>query len=189
MKKILSVLAISTLVFGSAAAKKTVNLNYRNGATLWTFANNGESDDNKFSTSAQQHMALFDLNKQNGGSDSLKLTATGDVLSFSTQVNASLTGWNANKFNHIKIGANFGAFSLLTGFSADGEAVGSFRVKKDVDVSNWDGNLFETFKPGSMFKGSYAAYSINQVNIGGGGATGIAERQTGLGLQDSELFL
>ena len=30
MKKILSVLAISTLVFGSAAAKKSVNLNYRN---------------------------------------------------------------------------------------------------------------------------------------------------------------
>ena len=189
MKKILSVLAISTLVFGSATAKKSVNLNYRNGASLFSFANNGESDDNKFSTSAQQYVSLFDLNKQNGGSDSLKLTATGDVLSFSTQVNTAIAGWTANKFNHIKIGANFGAFGLLAGFSADGEAVGSFRVKKDVDASNWDGNLFERFKPGSIFSKSYAAYSINQVNIGGGGAKGLQDRATGLGFQDTELFL
>ncbi len=189
MKKILSVLAISTLVFGSAAAKKSVNLNYRNGASLLSFANNGESDDSNLGTSAQQHLALFGLNTQNGGSDSLNLKASGDVLSFETQVNAALTGWNANKMNRIKIGANFGAVSILAGFNQDGEAQGSFRVKKDADASNWDGNLFERFKPGSIFKNSYAAYSINEVNIGGGGAKGIANRTTGLGFQDSEFWV
>ena len=189
MKKILSVLAISTLVFGSAAAKKTVNLNYRNGPYLFSYGNNGESDDKAFGTTQVQDLNLFNLNKFQGGADSLKFTATGDVLSFSTQVNTSLEGWGKNKFNHIKIGANFGAFGLLTGFSVDGEAVGSFRVKKDVDASNWDGNLFERFKPGSIFSKSYAAYSINQVNIGGGGAKGLQKRATGLGFVDSELFL
>jgi hypothetical protein len=189
MKKILSVLAISTLVFGSAAAKKSVNLNYRNGASLFSFANNGESDDRNFGTSAEQYASLFDLNKHQGGNDALNLKASGDVLSFETQVNPSIQGWSKNSMNRIKIGANFGAFGILAGFNCDGEAVGSFRVKKDADACNWDGSLFETFKPGSIFKDSYAAYSINQTNIGAGGATGIQQREKGLNLQSSELFL
>lgn len=189
MKKILSVLAISTLVFGSASAKKSVNLNYRNGASLWSFTNNGESDDAKFDTSAQQHMAFFALNAYNTGSDSLNLKASGDVLSFEAQVNPSVTGWNANKMAKLKIGANFGAFGILAGFNTDGEAVGSFRINKDAD--NWEGKNFETFKPGSMFKGSYAKFSINQINIGGGGATGLkaANRAVVVGTKDKKMTL
>jgi len=171
MKKILSVLAISTLIFGSAAASKSVNLSYRNGASLWSFTNNGESDDKKFDTSAQQHMAFFDLLGYQTGSDALTFKASGDVLNFMAQINPSVKGWTANAFKALNIGANFGAFSVNAGFAADGIRLASFQIT--ADAGNWEGKNFETFKPGSMFKGSYARYSINQVNIGGAGATGL----------------
>lgn len=187
MKKILSVLAISTLVFGSAAAKKSVNLGYKGEGTVWTFANNGESDDKNFGTSAKQNMSFFDLSKISSG-DAITLSASGDVLKFDTKIGPNTKGWDQNSFKMLKIGANFGAFGILSGFNADGENVGSFRITTDAKPG-WTGNLFETFKPGSIFAGSYAAFSTNQVNIGGGGAKGIADRASGLGLQDTELFL
>jgi hypothetical protein len=132
-------------------------------------------------------MSLFDLNAVQGGKDALNFKAVGDVLSFEAQVNNVIANANTFDANRIKIGANFGAFSILSGFNADGEAVASFRITKD--AGNWDGQFFETFKPGSIFSRSYANFSINQVNIGGGGATGIGGRATGLGFQDREFFL
>jgi len=187
MKKILSVLAISTLVFGSATAKKSVSLGYKGESTLWNFSNNGESDDKNLATSSIQEMNFFNLTDIAQG-DAISFSATGDVLSFASKIGLSTKGWNANKFKSLKIGANFGAFGLLTGFNADGENVSSFRVTTD-SKPGWDGKLFETFKPGSIFKKSYAGFSTNQVNIGGGGAKGIQNRATGLEFQDSELFL
>ena len=187
MKKIVSALALGALAFGSASAKKSVNLNYRNGAYLFHYAQNGESESTHFGTAEGKELGLFNLDKYQGGNDNIQFRASGDVLSFETIVTPKVSGWEQGDFKALIIGANMGAFGVTAGFHRDGLAEGSFRVKKDVDAGNWEGNLFEAYKPGSLFKNSYAGYSINQVNFNA--ASGIGASNTGLGFRDSELFL
>lgn len=161
MKKIISALAVSALVFGSAAAKTSVNLNYRNGAYLYSHTDNGEEG------SANETSSTFgSLNSYNGGQDTLSFKASGDVLDFQLDLQPSIknTGSNSDqlRFNVLKIGAKWGGFHMQGGWIGDG-LNGGYRVTND--ASNNEGAFFETYKLGSLFKNSLSKYSDNQVSI------------------------
>ncbi len=160
MKKIISALAVSALVFGSAAAKTSVNLNYRNGALLYQHTNNGEDD------AANVKKSTFgSLNSYNGGQDTMSFKASGDILDFQLDVQPSIKNASGNdklRFNVIKIGAKWGDFHVQSGWNGDG-INGGYRVTND--ASNHEGSLFETFKLGSAFKTSFSKYADNQICI------------------------
>lgn len=156
MKKIISALAVSALVLGSAAAKTSVNLNYRNGAYLFGYTNNGDKD------AAKSTSVVFDsLNKYQGGQDSMTFKASGDILDFEANIQPKVD--NTIRFNVLKIGAKWGSFHVQSGWNGDG-INGGYRVTND--AANVEGALFETFKLGSVFKNSYNQYADNQVEIG-----------------------
>lgn len=156
MKKIISALAVSALVFGSAAAKTSVNLNYRNGANLYSYTNNGEED------AANEKTSTFGaLGAYQAGQDTMSLKASGDILDFQVDIQPKVT--NELRFNTLKIGAKWGAFHVQSGWCGDG-LNGGYRVTND--ASNFEGLYFETFKLGSAFAKSFSKYSDNQINLG-----------------------
>ena len=154
MKKIISALAVSALVLGSAAAKTSVNLNYRNGAYLYSFNTNGEDDANNAKTST-----FGGLDTYNGGQDTMSLKASGDILDFQADIQPKVN--NELRFNVLKIGAKWGAFHTQMGWNGDG-INGGYRVTND--ASNNEGEFFETYKLGSLFN-SYSNYADSQANI------------------------
>ncbi len=156
MKKIISALAVSALVFGSAAAKTSVNLNYRQGTSLYSYTDNGEDKSAGYVES--RFNALGDFTQQ----DTLSLKASGDIFDF--QADIQPTTADAIRFNVLKIGAKWGSFHTQAGWNGDG-INGGYRVTND--ASNWDGQYFETFKLGSLFTDSFSKYSDNQINMGG----------------------
>lgn len=156
MKKIISALAVSALVLGSAAAKTSVNLNYRNGAYLFGYTNNGDKD------AAKKTSVVFDsLSKYQGGQDSMTFKASGDILDFEANIQPKVD--DTIRFNVLKIGAKWGSFHVQSGWNGDG-INGGYRVTND--AANVEGLLFETAKLGSMFDGSYSLYADNQIEIG-----------------------
>ena len=157
MKKIISALAVSALVFGSAAAKTSVNLNYRNGAYLYSYTTNGEDDAANVKTST-----FGGLDTYQGGQDTMSFKASGDILDFQADIQPKVDG--TLRFNTLKIGAKWGAFHTQAGWCGDG-LNGGYRVTND--ASNFEGLFFETFKLGSAFANSFSKYSDNQINIGG----------------------
>lgn len=156
MKKIISALAVSALVFGSAAAKTSVNLSYRQGTSLYSYTDNGEDKSAGYVES--RFNALGDFAQQ----DTLSLKASGDILDFRADIQPTTD--DAIRFNVLKIGAKWGSFHTQAGWSGDG-INGDYRVTND--ASNWDGQYFETFKLGSLFTGSFSKYADNQINMGG----------------------
>lgn len=157
MKKIISALAVSALVFGSAAAKTSVNLNYRNGINLYSHTDNGEDGTNNAVTSNFGGMSTY-----NGGQDTMSMKASGDVFDFQADIQPKVDG--TLRFNVLKIGAKLGDFHAQAGWNGDG-INGGYRVQND--ASNWEGALFETFKLGSLFGTSFSKYADNQINMGG----------------------
>lgn len=164
MKKIVSALAVGALVLGSAAAKTSVNLNYRNGPLLYQYTDNGEEKANNKTTSN-----FGSLNSYNGGQDTLSLKASGDILDFQTDIQPKVT--DEIRFDVLKIGVKWGNFHIQSGWNGSG-LNGGYRVTND--ASNVEGQLFETYKLGSLFKTSFSKYADNQINIGG---TIFADRQ------------
>ena len=157
MKKIISALAVSALVFGSAAAKTSVNLQYRNGANLYSRTSNGEDDAASVVTSTFGGLSTYQ-----GGQDTMSLKASGDILDFQADIQPKVN--NTLRFNVLKIGAKWGDFHVQSGWNGDG-LNGGYRVTND--ASNFEGLYFETFKLGSAFASSFSKYSDNQINIGG----------------------
>ena len=157
MKKIISALAVSALVFGSAAAKTSVNLNYRNGINLYSHTDNGEDGISNAVTSNFGGMSTY-----NGGQDTMSMKASGDVFDFQADIQPKVNG--DLRFNVLKIGAKLGDFHAQAGWNGDG-INGGYRVTND--ASNWEGALFETFKLGSLFGTSFSKYADNQINMGG----------------------
>ena len=156
MKKIISALAVSALVLGSAAAKTSVNLNYRQGTSLYSYTDNGEDKSAGYVES--RFNALGNFTEQ----DTLSLKASGDIFDF--QADIQPTTADAIRFNVLKIGAKWGGFHTQAGWNGDG-INGGYRITND--ASNWDGQYFETFKLGSLFTNSFSKYADNQINIGG----------------------
>ncbi len=161
MKKIISALTVSALVIGSAAAKTSVNLNYRNGAYLYNYTNNGEEDAKNEKTST-----FGALNGYNGGQDTLSFKASGDILDFQLDLQPSIKNDGSKsdqlRFNVLKIGAKWGDFHVQSGWNGDG-LNGGYRVTND--ASNNEGIFFETFKLGSLFSKSLSKYADNQIAI------------------------
>ncbi len=155
MKKIISALAVSALVLGSAAAKTSVNLNYRNGAYLYNYFNDGEDPKSTSHT-------FGGLNDYNGGQDTLSLKASGDIIDVQADIQPTTKGDKGdNRLNVIKFGAKWGAFHVQAGWNGDG-INGGYRVTND--AGNHEGIFFETFKLGSLFN-SYSNYADNQISI------------------------
>lgn len=155
MKKIVSALAVGALVLGSAAAKTSVNLNYRQGTALYAHTDNGEDD--KANVTNSYFNALGNFTEQ----DTLSLKASGDIIDLQADIQPKTD--DSLRFNVLKLGAKWGNFHIQSGWNGDG-INGGYRVTND--ASNWDGQYFETFKLGSVFKNSLAQYADNQIEIG-----------------------
>ena len=156
MKKIISALALSAFAFGAVSASTKVSMNYRNGAYLMQYKNDGEENSASSTTFGA-------LNTYQGGQDSLTLTASGDHLTFKATIQPKLD--STLRFNQLSLAGKWGNFEDEIGWNGDG-INGGYRVTND--ASNWEGIFFERWKLGSMFKLSTSQYADNQVEVGNG---------------------
>lgn len=157
MKKIVSALALGALVFGAASAKTSVNLNYRNGANMFSY---GESyaPNTDFTYGRSE---WFNLNGHNGGNDNLNLKAEGDIFKIQLNSSPSIKS-NYWDIKAIQTDATFGALHAAMGWNADGNFL-DYRMKT---VSPWESQIGgEIVKPGSFFKNSFARDVLSYTTI------------------------
>lgn len=167
MKKIIGAVAMTALALSVAGATTKVNLNYRNGAYLYTRTDNGEKDENN-----EVATTYGDLSEYQGGQDTMTLSASGDHLTFKAGIQPKVS--NALRFNVLSLLGKWNGFEAEAGWNGDG-INGGYRVNKD--ASNWEGLFFETYKLGSLFGKSSSKYSDNAIGFGGAGP------------EDREMFL
>lgn len=154
MKKIISALVLGAAAVGFATADLKIAGNYRLGSDMFYYSNGRESGE-------KADKRLFDLPNWNSGTDSLQLTASGNIFTFFTQ----LTPGNEKMgFKAITITANVGNFTFRTGVHGDGLSDSTYHAKKDADDGNEEGKVFQTYKPGSTL-GGLSVFAINETTF------------------------
>lgn len=175
MKKIISALAVGAMVAGSAFADMKVSLNYRNGAELLKYVNNGaggrSTDDygNVYIDSGYDQSGssttIGNLTGWNAGKDNLGLSIAGNIFTVKTTLQPTVAS-DSIIMHVLDFGAKQGNFTANAGWNGDG--VMGFRVKKFADDGNEEGKVGETFKLGSIFTGSDGLCANNVVSFGTG---------------------
>ena len=168
MKKIISALVVGAAAVGFATADLKISMNYRNGAEMFQYWNNREKGEKREKTKT-----LFDLNYFNAGKDSVTLKASGNIFSFETilqpTVSPDSNAYDAIAMNRIVIGADVGSFSFKTGFNNDGNVDSAYRAHSIFDRENGEGQVGELYKPGSAL-GGFSTYAINKTTFKNTGA-------------------
>jgi len=160
MKKIISALTLGALVAGMAFADVSVNLNFRQRATMYSQLN---ADDSKNDTKDM----FFTDSYCGAGTDNLAISLSGDIVSFDMQWVADETktnGWRAKGLNASVFLGNLTAFA---GLWADGKQNGAYRNKVLIDAANLEGVDFETWKIGSGYANSPCNWIDNVVGLVG----------------------
>lgn len=178
MKKIISVLALSSLAFGVALADVKIATSYRTQATAFSRVMSMAEKDGVYrgDTAAKGELWNTYLLHQSKGvgdaSDAFELSAKNDFAGVTVQINPYAyaskksigTGGNLSfkKYNgYVKLGG----LSLNAGLWADGVMAGNYQVgKKDSDGANMLGADFLTFKMGSFYA---KAITLNVTDITG----------------------
>ena len=160
MKKIISALTLGAMVAGAAFADVSVNLNFRQRATMYSQLN---ASDSKNDT---KDMFFTDAYCGNG-SDNLAISLSGDIVSFDMQWvtdEAKTNGWRAKGLNASVF---LGPVTVFGGVWADGKQNGAYRNKVLIDAANLEGADFEWWKIGSGYKNSPCNWIDNVVGLVG----------------------
>ncbi len=162
MKKIVSAMALATLVLGGASAELKLGMNYRNGINIYSGAYEGDGK------AASKY--YLDQLGYNSGKDSLTLTASGDIFGFKTIVQPTVNS-NTLVANMVDVSAKLPVpgVDIVTidahgGWWADGVSNGNIRIT--TDASNFEGLDWEGNKPGSIFKARPNTFISNMVDFG-----------------------
>ena len=160
MKKIISALTLGAMVAGAAFADVSVNLNFRQRATMYSQYN---ASDSKNDT---KDMFFTDAYCGNG-SDNLAISLSGDIVSFDMQWvtdEAKTNGWRAKGLNASVF---LGPVTVFGGVWADGKQNGAYRNKVLIDAANLEGADFEWWKIGSGYANSPCNWIDNVVGLVG----------------------
>lgn len=160
MKKIISALTLGAMVAGAAFADVSVNLNFRQRATMYSQLN---ASDSKNDT---KDMFFTDAYCGNG-SDNLSISLSGDIVSFDMQWvadEAKTNGWRAKGLNASVF---LGPVTVFGGVWADGKQNGAYRNKVLIDAANLEGADFEWWKIGSGYANSPCNWIDNVVGLVG----------------------
>ena len=176
MKKIISVALVASVVAGLATADAKITLNWRQQGTAWDWTKKTETpkvgDETTTST-----VDWVNFNSYGGSADSFKFVFSGDMAGATLELNPDYTGGNIS-IKQYNAFVKFGDLTLSGGKWGDGFADGGYRVKKDVDAMNANGQDFERFKLGSMFTASPSKYMDDLTKSNA--VSGVAEYSLGL---------
>lgn len=165
MKKIISVLALSSLAFSVAFADVKFTLNYRTQAQAFSRVMSMSSKDGVYNGDAGAKDELWNtylLTQSKGtddATDSFQLKASNDFAGITVQINPYAysskksigTGGNLS-FKQYNGFIKLGKLTLKAGFWADGVMAANYQVgKKDSDRTSLAGRDFLTYKMGSIY--------------------------------------
>lgn len=183
MKKIISAALVASMVAGAAfAADAKITLNYRTklDAFSYTKVSNGDKDkitqewlnwagydgaggekDEKLQATYPSDTFKFVLNGEKAGA-----TFAANVMAGSkdSKSNAMFTLNQYSAWMKWEVGP--GELKLESGSWKDGYVDNAYRVKKDVDAQNAEGQDFERFKLGTILKGSKALTFVDDLAAG-----------------------
>lgn len=168
MKKIIGAVALASLVVGFASADVKFSLNYRTqmiGFSRLINAPNDNADEN-------QNYWFKQGKGWQSPSDTVSVSASNDFAGVTVRIDpdaeaksTSANGLRINQYNgYIKLGS----FEVGAGNWKDGYALKQYRVVNDSDAGWYQGDLFETVKPGSLYSGAITSYVIDMANFAGG---------------------
>ena len=176
MKKIIGAAALAVAAAGLASADAKINLNMRQQGTAWDWVQKKESPKGgEKKTTDTFNWVTF--NSYGGSADSFKFVLDGDTAGATLELNPDYDG-DKISIKQYNAWMKFGGLTLSAGKWGDGFADGGYRVKKDVDAQNANGQDFERFKLGSMFKDTPANYVDDLTKSKGN--SGVAEYRLGL---------
>ena len=193
MKKIISVLALTSLAIGATFADVKFSVNYKTGMTAFSRVMSVARNDDGSAVTGTNPTAFNDLYatylfKQSKGYcdavDTTTISASNDFGGVNFQFgpyaessNGTLTTranfkqWNA----FIKIGS----IGIYGGFWADGKMAGSYQLKNDQDNSNFNGADGIGNKLGSAFKSATTNQVTDIVGFAGSTAPSVFVEYTG----------
>mgnify|MGYP006916073003 CR=1 FL=1 len=179
MKKIVSAAIATSLLAGAAfAADAKITLNLRQQGTAWDWTKTTTSPKVGDETISENDNWV-NFNAYGGSADSFKFVLNGDVAGATLELNPDYTNGTTFTVKQYNAWLKFGDLKLSAGKWGDGFADGNYRVKKDVDAQNANGQDFERYKLGSMFTSSPTKFMDNITNSSA--ASGVAEYGIGLG--------
>ncbi|GEM_PF-1895530 len=178
MKKIISVLALSSLAFSVAFADVKFTLNYRTQAQAFSRVMSMSSKDGVYNGDAGAKDELWNtylLTQSKGtddATDSFQLKASNDFAGITVQINPYAysskkeigTGKNLS-FKQYNGYLKLGKLSLNAGFWGDGVMAANYQVgKKDADRTSLAGRDYLAYKMGSIYS---KAITLNVTDITG----------------------
>ena len=166
MKKIVSAVALASLVAGAFATDAKITLNYRSKLDAYSqrSVDGGDLAD-KTTTKEWLDWEGYDgAGKQSAinPSDTFKFVLDGDRAgaTFAVNLNTNASSYTLNQYSGwMKWDLGPGTLKLESGNWKDGYANGNYRVKKDVDAMNAEGTDFERFKLGSILGKTQGAFN------------------------------
>ncbi|MDE7226981.1 MAG: hypothetical protein K2N31_01510 [Treponemataceae bacterium] len=146
MKKIISALVLGATAAGLAMADVSLAAGFKLGSSAVKY-------NSKDATTNKKDVELFNLNNFWAGNSNVAFKATGDIFSFAATLSPAVAplksdiGEDIVLLKIVTIGAKLGDFSFLAGWNRDG----IMRYRATKDAGNDEGQVFEAYKPGSMF--------------------------------------
>jgi len=172
MKKIVSAALVASMVAGAAfAVDAKITLNYR--TKLDAFSQTKESGAKSATTTEWLDWEGYDgagKQKATNSADTFKFVLNGEKAgaTFAANINTNDSTYTLNQYSAwMKWELGPGELKLESGNWKDGYVDNAYRVKKDVDSQNAEGQDFERFKLGSIFKGSKALSFVDDLAAGG----------------------
>ena len=189
MKKIVSAVALAAVAASLATAEVKITMN---GRLRPVFFSSATSDTGAATTTTNTWMSLDGYGTFE---DTLKFAFNNEEktagLTFSvnvkngSDVSENKVKYDGNEYKEYAANNKLGNFLTLNQYDIwsnvfdtklklgagswkDGNADGSYRVKKDVDAGNAEGVDFERYKLGSMFKSAPSVFVDDIVNFAGG---------------------
>lgn len=172
MKKIVSAALVASMVAGAAfAADAKITLNYR--TKLDAFAQTSvDNDGTKTVTQEWLDWEGYDgAGKQaaTNAADTFKFVLNGEKAgaTFAANINTNDSSYTLNQYSAwMKWELGDGELKLESGNWKDGYVDNAYRVKKDVDAQNAEGQDFERFKLGTILKGTKRLTFIDDLAAG-----------------------
>ncbi len=172
MKKIVSAALVASMVAGAAfAADAKITLNYRTKLDAFAYTKESKAGNDKITQEWFDWEGYDGAGKQaeTKASDTFKfvLNAEKAGATFAANINTNDSSYTLNQYSAwMKWEVGEGELKLESGNWKDGYVDNAYRVKKDVDAQNAEGQDFERFKLGTILKGSKRLTFIDDMAAG-----------------------
>ena len=187
MKKIIGAFALASLALGLASADVKFSLNYRTQmvgfSRLIAAPNTDDYKDENVSYWFQQPKGW------QSATDTVSMSATNDFAGVTVRIDPNLDTEGKSPLQVLQYNGyvRFAGFELGAGYWKDGRHTGAYRIADDSNAGNYQGDLWEAVKLGSLYSGAITLAVDDMANFAGGDTASSAYLQWKGGLGSAQV--